>query len=82
MAENEKRPQKRDKKQKFRVIAEKRTNKALDAIKRIGNLSNKQIYEFEDAEIKKIMRALREAVSLTESRFSSLKNKSGGGFSL
>lgn len=82
MADNEKRAPKRDKRQKFRIIAEKRTNKALDAIKRIGNLSNRQIYEYEDAEVKKITKALRDAISLTESRFSSVKNKRGGGFTL
>jgi hypothetical protein len=82
MAESEKRLPKRDKRQKFRVIAERRTNKALDAIKRIGNLSNRQIYEFEDTEIKKIMRALRDAVSIAEGRFGSPKNRTGGGFSL
>ena len=56
------------KREKFRELAEGRTTKALDAIARIGNLSNRQVYEYEDAEVKKIMRALRDAVAEVEAR--------------
>ena len=45
-------------------------------------LSNRQIYEWEDAEVKKVIRALREAVSSVESRFESPKGKMAGGFKL
>lgn len=41
------------KREKFRELAEARTTKALDAIARIGNLSNRQVYEYEDTEVKK-----------------------------
>lgn len=75
-------PKTKDKRAKFRALAEARTNKALDAIARIGNLSNRQIYEFEDAEVRKIIRALRDAVSAVEGRFSSPKGKQGRGFKL
>ena len=71
-----------DKREKFRELAESRTNKALEAIARIGNLSNRQIYEFEDAEVRKIIRALKEAISKIEGRFQSPRGKSGGGFKL
>lgn len=54
---------------KFRELAEARTTKALDAIARIGNLSNRQFYEYEEAEVKKITRALRDAVAEIEMRF-------------
>lgn len=70
------------KKQKFRGLAEARTNKAIEAISRIGNLSNRQIYEFEESEIRKILRALREAVSAVEARFESPRGKIAGGFKL
>jgi hypothetical protein len=68
--------------QRFRGLAESRTNKAIEAIIRIGNLSNRQIYDFEDQEVRKIVRALKEAVSLVESRFESPRGKTGGGFKL
>ncbi len=71
-----------DKREKFRTLAEARTNKAIQAIARIGNLSNRQIYDFEEAEVRKIVRALREAVSAVETRFETPRGKSGGGFKL
>jgi hypothetical protein len=73
----------RDKHQKFRELAESRTNKAIEAILRIGNLSNRQIYRFEDHEVRKVIRALKEAVTMVEGRFQSPRGKgSGGGFKL
>jgi hypothetical protein len=57
------------KRKKFRELAEKRTNAALDTIRRIGNLSNRQLYDWEDAEVRKILKALKEAISEVEGRF-------------
>lgn len=68
--------------QKFKSLAESRTNKAIEAIARIGNLSNRQIYDFDEGQIRKILRALREAVTAVESRFESPRSKGGGGFKL
>ena len=68
--------------QRFRALAESRTNKAIEAIARIGNLSNRQIYEFEEAEVRKVVRALKDAVSAVESRFHSPQGKAGGAFKL
>lgn len=67
---------------KFRRLAESRTNKALEAIGRIGNLSNRQIYEWEESEVRKIVKAIREAISEVENRFSSPKGKVDGKFKL
>jgi hypothetical protein len=72
----------KDKRQRFRALAESRTNKAIQAIARIGNLSNRQIYDFEESEVRKIIRALRDAISSVEGRFESPRGKSGGGFKL
>jgi len=55
-----------DKRGKFRELAESRTNRAIEAIARIGNLSNRQTYEWDEAEVKKVVRALRDAVSSVE----------------
>ena len=68
--------------QKFRDLAESRTNKAIDAIGRIGNLSNRSIYEWEDAEVRKVVKALKDAVSEVEARFASPKGKVGAKFKL
>ncbi len=67
--------------EKFRELAEKRTNKALDAIRLIGNLSNKTTYAYEPEETKKIIKALRDAVSEVESRFGATTSR-GGKFEL
>ena len=67
---------------KFRELAESRTNKALDAIGRIGNLSNRSLYEWEDAEVRKVVKALKDAVSEVEARFASPKGKVGAKFRL
>ena len=71
-----------EKREKFRELAESRTNKALDAIARIGNLSNRSLYDWEDAELRKVLKALRDAVSEVEARFASPKGKVGSKFKL
>jgi hypothetical protein len=71
-----------EKRGKFRELAESRTNKALDAIARIGNLSNRSLYDWEDAELRKVLKALRDAVSEVEARFASPKGKVGSKFKL
>lgn len=72
----------RAKREKFRSLAEKRTNNALVAIGRIGNLSNRQLYEFEESEVRKIMKALKDALSDIEDRFSSPRGKADAQFKL
>ena len=67
---------------KFRELAEKRTNKALEAIRLIGNLSNRQTYVYEDAEVRKIVKALRDAVAEVEARFGTSSGRGGGEFKL
>jgi hypothetical protein len=59
--------------EKFRELAEGRTNRALDSIRRIGNLSNRHLYEWEDAELRKIVKALRDAVGEIERKFATPK---------
>lgn len=67
---------------KFRELAEKRTNKALEAIRLIGNLSNRQTYVYEEAEVRKIVKALRDAVGEIETRFGKSSARGGGEFKL
>jgi hypothetical protein len=71
-----------EKRDKFRQLAENRTNNALLAIGRIGNLSNRQLYDFEEAEVRKIIKALKDAVGEVEGRFASPKGKLDGRFKL
>lgn len=57
------------KREKFRSLASNRTDKALEAIERIGNLSNRQLYEWDESEVRKIIKALRDEIAKVESRF-------------
>lgn len=58
---------------KFRELAEGRTNRALDSIRRIGNLSNRHLYEWDEAEVRKIAKALKDAIGEVETKFSGPK---------
>ncbi|RYL97645.1 hypothetical protein EWH10_13965 [Sphingobium fuliginis] len=60
-----------EKRTNFVRLAEGRTQIALDAIRKLGNLSNRRAYEFSDTDIRKISKALKEAVSDLEKRFGS-----------
>jgi hypothetical protein len=69
-----------EKRKKFRELAENRTNRAIESIARIGNLSNRSSYEFDEADVKKIIRALRDSISGVEARFSAPRGKRSGVF--
>nr|WP_250808845.1 hypothetical protein [Neorhizobium tomejilense] len=60
-----------EKREKFVKLAEGRTQLALEAVRKIGNLSNRRAYEFDEGDIKKIVKALRDAVSDLERKFES-----------
>lgn len=60
-----------EKREKFIRLAEGRAQSALEAIRKIGNLSNRRAYEYDDADIKKILKALREATNEVERKFGS-----------
>ena len=68
------------KRAKFRELAEARTNRALDEVRKIGNLSNRQMYEWEEGEIRKISKALRDAVAEVEGKFLNLGKRVGNRF--
>lgn len=60
-----------EKREKFVRLAEGRTQSALEAIRKIGNLSNRRAYDYGDADIKKIVKTLREATNEVERKFGS-----------
>lgn len=64
-------PKERDKRANFIRLAEGRTQLALDAIRKIGNLSNNRAYEYTDADVKAIIKALRDATLDIERKFNS-----------
>lgn len=59
----------RNKAEKFIELANKRVNKALKDIKLVGNLANKQNYEFTEDQAKKIVKALQQEVDTIKQNF-------------
>lgn len=54
---------------KFRRLAESRVNRALNDIRLIGNLSNRNNYDFTSEEVEKIFRALDSELKQVKARF-------------
>lgn len=75
-------PKDSDKRESFVRLAEGRTQLALDAIRKIGNLSNSRAYEYSDADVRAIIKALRDATADIERKFSSNTAETGNKFRL
>jgi hypothetical protein len=63
------------KRDKFVKLAEGRTRNAIAAIRVIGKLGNKNAYDFDDADVQKIVRALAKEVDALKARMSSSTGK-------
>lgn len=61
---------------KFKRIAENRTNKILHYIDLLGNCSNRRSYDYTDEEIKKIFTAIEKELQKTKHKFQNSKSKS------
>jgi hypothetical protein len=62
-------PLKESKANRFRRVAEARTNKVLDMIRLLGNCADRRIYEFTEDQIKQIFCAITVAVNRAESLY-------------
>ncbi|MFL2819253.1 MAG: hypothetical protein ACJ0BR_06325 [Candidatus Puniceispirillales bacterium] len=67
----------RNNREKFKTLANKRVNKALQTLKLIGNLSNKRHYDYDDTDAKKILKALDDELKSVKQKFSKSTNTSG-----
>jgi len=56
---------------KFIELANKRVNKAIKDIQLVGNLANRQNYEFTEEQARKIVRALQQEVDQVKQSFQS-----------
>lgn len=63
------------KREKFIRLAENRTNKALEMIRLIGNLSNKGVYDYTKQDIDKIFKIIENEVENSKKQFQTI----GGG---
>lgn len=60
-----------DDRQKFVRLANARVNKAIKAIRIIGNLSNRSNYSYTETDVDRIFRALNQELKSSRQRFSS-----------
>ena len=72
----------KDKRSKFVELAENRTKNAIKAIRVIAKLGNKNAYEFTDADVNKIAKALIREVELMKTRMSAKGGKEAVDFAL
>jgi ABC-type Fe3+-hydroxamate transport system substrate-binding protein len=59
----------RDKSTKFIELANKRVNRAIKDMQLIGNLANRQNYEFTEEQAKKIVKALQQELDALKQNF-------------
>ena len=57
--------------EKFIKLAEARVNKAIKAMKLVGNLSDKTNYSYTDDDVKKILAALTKELNTIKTRYTS-----------
>ena len=58
---------------RFKRLAEARTEKIMDMLDLLGNLSNKSFYEYSDEEVKAIFSAIEESVIENKNKFNKHK---------
>lgn len=61
--------EKRDAAEKFVELANKRVTRAIKDLRLVGNLANRRAYKYDDADAKKIIRALQREVDVLKARF-------------
>ena len=66
-----------NKQQNFKRIAENRTNKIIDMISLLANLSNTSFYEYSDEQINAIFDAIQNELDKTRAKFNPKKNAKG-----
>jgi hypothetical protein len=64
-----------NKRDRFVKVASYRTNQALKYIRLISNCSNRNNYDYSDAEVNKIFSALDEEIRITKLKFKSKKKR-------
>jgi hypothetical protein len=70
------------KREKFVDLAEARVSRAMQSIRVVGNLSNRNNYEYTDEDVRKIVKALTAEVDAMQARFRSTDSKARPEFKL
>ena len=64
-----------DKRERFKKMGEQRTNEVLKRLKILGNCSNKNLYDYEDEDMRKIFAAIDAKVKEIKGKFQRKKEK-------
>lgn len=59
----------------FIRIAENRTNRIIDLIELLGNLSNKSYYDYDDEQVKKMFSAIQKSLDNQKVKFKYSRKK-------
>lgn len=70
------------KRQKFVELAERRTVNAIKAVRVIGKLGNRSAYEYDDEDVRKIVKVLTDEIEALKLRMKSTKRSDGVDFKL
>jgi ribosomal protein L7/L12 len=73
---------KSSKREKFVKLAESRTVNAIKAIRIIGKLGNRNAYDYDDADVRKIVKALNDEIEALKNRMKTTKSPDGVDFRL
>lgn len=60
---------KTQKEENFKRLAENRTNKIIDMLHLLGNLSNKSNYSYSEEQVESIFSAIEQELKIQKSRF-------------
>lgn len=63
------------KRERFKRIAENRTNKIIDMIDLLGNCSNKNNYEYTDEDLRSIFSAIENSLKISKMKFANKQEK-------
>ena len=59
----------KEKMDRFKRVAENRTNKIIDQIRLLGTCANKSNYEYSDEDVKKIFSAIDSELKITKAKY-------------
>jgi hypothetical protein len=60
-----------EKSERFKRVAENRTNKIIDQIRLLGNCANRSNYEYTDEDVRKIFSAIENELKNTKTKYQS-----------
>lgn len=63
------------KEERFKRLAEKRVQCVLDSLKRLSQLSNKRMYEWNDGQLKKIWHAIEKELNVCKESYENTKQE-------